>query len=91
MNSAYAGSEVIKISPRVLEGDTCYHKNIVIENNEFELADERFLGAAFVENLKFVNNTFHLNKELTSHGSIGENGITLKNCKGAVIEKVKEI
>ena len=91
INSAYAGEEVIKMSPRVLEGDACYHKNIVIENNEFELADERFLSAAFVENLKFVNNTFHLNDKLTSHGKIGENGITLKNCKGAVIEKVKEI
>ena len=39
-NSAYAGGCAIVINPHVLEGDTPYHRNIIIEDNEDNMSSD---------------------------------------------------
>ncbi len=86
-NSAYASGAVIAINPHVLEGTAPYHRNIIIENNEFELHEERFLIAKFVENLVFRNNRFIRNSSLPSHAKVGEKGYLIDStCVNAVVE-----
>ncbi|MBO5417337.1 MAG: right-handed parallel beta-helix repeat-containing protein [Clostridia bacterium] len=88
-NAAYAGGAAIQIDPHVLSGKTPYHRNIVIEDNEFEMHEERFLYARFVEGLVFRNNTFIENPELPAQDKIGENGIDVDDtCVNCVIEDV---
>lgn len=90
-NSAYAGGYAIVIDPHVLEGDTPYHRNIIIEDNEFEMHEERFLIAKFVKNLVFRNNRFIKNENLPSHQKFNENGIIVTDsCVDVIVEDVKK-
>ena len=57
-NSAYAGETAISISPHIEDRNAVYHRNIIIEDNTFEMHEERFLYAANVENLIFRNNRY---------------------------------
>ena len=86
-NSAYAGGTAILINPHVLRGNRQYHKNITIVENEFEMREERFIDASFVENLVFKNNTYKRNGSLPSHPKPSDNGIRLTNCVGADVEE----
>ncbi len=89
-NAAYTGGAVIQIAPHVLSGNTPYHKNIIIEDNEFELHEERFLYARYTENLVFRNNRYIKNTNLPAQEKIGENGFDVdETCKNVIIENVK--
>ena len=91
-NAAYAGEVAISISPHICDKEAVYHKNIVIEENFFEMHEERFLYAANVENLIFRNNRFRENLSLPAHGKLGNNGIETGNgCRNIAIEPVKKI
>ncbi len=90
-NSAYTGGCAIIIDPHVLEGDTPYHKNIIIEDNVFEMHEERFLIAKHVENLVFKNNKFIKNELLPAHNKPNEKGIVIADsCVNSIIEDVKK-
>ena len=90
-NSAYAGGCAIVINPHVLEGNTPYHRNIIIEDNDFEQHEERLLIAEHVENLVFRNNRFIKNEALPSHQKPNEKGIVIdKSCVDAIVEDVKK-
>lgn len=85
-NAAYAGGPAISSSPNVKSGNRPYHKNIVIENNTFEMHEPRFLHAKHTENIVFRNNRFIQNDALPPHTKIGEDGIKLVNCPSSEIE-----
>ncbi len=90
-NSAYASGAAIVINPHVLEGNNTYHRNIVIEDNVFEMHEERFLRASFTKGLVFRNNRFIKNESLPSHEKVGENGIVIHDtCVDPIIEDVKK-
>ena len=90
-NSAYAGGSAIVIDPHVLEGNTPFHRNIIIEDNEFEMHEERFLIAKYTKNLVFRNNRFIRNESLPSHEVTGENGIIIhETCTDTLVELPKE-
>lgn len=90
-NSAYASGAAIVINPHVLEGNNTYHRNIVIEDNVFEMHEERFLRASFTKGLVFRNNRFIKNESLPSHEKVGENGIVIHDtCVDSIIEDVKK-
>ncbi len=89
-NSAYAGGSAIVINPHVLEGDTPFHRNIVIEDNVFEMHEERFLSASHIDGLVFKNNRFIKNESFPTHQKTGENGIAIhSSCVNTIIEDVK--
>ncbi len=89
-NSAYAGGSAICINPHVLEGTTPYHRNIIIEDNDFEMHEERFLIASFIKNLVFRNNRFIKNEDLPSHAKVGEKGYVIHpTCVDAIVEDPK--
>ena len=92
-NSAYCGGCVIAIAPSLDGKDTPYHKNITIEDNYFELADEdRFLTAKNVDGLIMRNNTFKKNDTLPSHPTGVPGGIRLADSvKNAEIEQPKRV
>jgi len=89
-NAAYTGGSVIRIDPRVREGEVPYHRNIRITGNDFTLHEPRFLEAFYTEGLVFKDNCYREDPALPTHEAI-ENGMTLKACPGAVIEKPKEL
>ena len=90
-NSSYTGGAAIAISPHIKGEAAPFHKNILIEDNIFELHEERFLSANYVENLTMRGNKFIKNPDFPSHSKIGENGISTKNCKNISIEPPEEI
>jgi len=91
-NSAYAGGPVIAITPNARQKETMYHKNFVIENNTFELHEERFIQGTNVENLVFRSNRFIKNSSLPSHEQVNAQGIWFdEHCKGLVIEQPVEV
>ncbi|MBO5069711.1 MAG: right-handed parallel beta-helix repeat-containing protein [Roseburia sp.] len=86
-NAAYAGGTAIRIVPHVVCGDTPYHRNITIEDNEFEMHEKRFLYARHVENLVFRNNRFIQNDSLPAHGEIGAEGLDVnETCRSVVVQ-----
>lgn len=90
-NSAYAGGCAIVIDPHVLEGNIPYHRNIIIEDNEFEQHEERLLIANYVKNLVFRNNKFIKNEALPSHAQPNAKGIVIADtCVDAIVEDVKK-
>lgn len=90
-NSAYTGGAAIIISPHIKGDAAPFHKNIKIEENTFELHEERFLSAQYAENLIMRNNKFIKNLAFPSHNKVGENGISLKNCKNISAELPEKI
>ena len=77
-NSAYAGGAAISVSPHIEDQDAVYHRNIIIEDNTFEMHEKRFLYAANVENLIFRKNHFLENPALpASTGCKKEGGSNL--------------
>ena len=88
-NSAYAGGAAISVSPHIEDRDAVYHRNIIIEDNTFEMHEERFLYAANVENLIFRKNHFLENPTLPAHGKLGTDGVQLgEGCRNIEIEPV---
>lgn len=88
-NSAYAGGASISVSPHIEDRDAVYHRNIIIEDNTFEMHEERFLYAANVENLIFRNNHFLENPALPAHGKLGTDGVLIgEGCRNIEIEPV---
>ncbi len=91
-NSAYTGGAAIYITPHVLRGKKPYHRNIVIEDNVFEMHEKRFIGAEYVENLVMRNNRFIRNEAFPAHEQVGENGISLSDtCVNACVEEPIEV
>ena len=87
-NAAYTGGPAIAVEPNLTPTTTAYHKGIVIEDNLFEMHEERFLLAMGVENLTFRNNRFVRNESLPAHPVVGEKGIQLGSvCKDLHIEQ----
>ena len=87
-NSAYAGGAAISVEPGNKGGKTPYHRNIIIEDNVFEMHEERFLSADNVEDLVFRGNRFLQNDKLPSHPKTGQNGIELGDtCPNAQVEQ----
>lgn len=91
-NAAYTGGPVIAVEPNLTPTASGYHKGVLIEDNMFELHEERFLLAAGIENLVFRNNRFVRNESLPMHPVVGEKGILLGSaCKNLNIEQPIEI
>jgi hypothetical protein len=89
INSAYAGGHIISVSPHINGKPTSYHKNTLIEDNYFELADDdRFLVAKNVKNLVMRNNRFKKNENLPSHKTGDESGIRVDE---TVTESILEL
>lgn len=88
-NAAYTGGPVIGITPNVKEGAAPYHKNIMIEDNDFTLAEKRFLWADHTENLVFRNNKYIEDPSLPKHGATGESGVGFSaSCVNCFAEEV---
>lgn len=88
-NSAYAGGAAISVSPHIEDQDAVYHRNIIIEDNTFEMHEKRFLYAANVENLIFRKNHFLENPALPAHGKLGTDGVLIgEGCRNIEIEPV---
>ncbi len=92
-NSAYAGGNVVFISPRVNipENAKDFHGKVVIENNCFTMHEKRLLTAFGVQELTFCNNTFCKDEALPSHPTENERGITISNCTNCRVDDPKEI
>lgn len=85
-NTAYTGGPAIAITPQVMEGEVPYHRNIVIENNRFELHEKRFLFASHVDGLVMRNNRFVENPSLPAHPAIGTEGVQAEHCSHLILE-----
>ena len=91
-NAAYAGGPVIAVEPNFAKAATTYHNGILIEDNLFELHEERFLWALGVENLVFRNNRYIRNENIPTHSVVGEKGILIgAGCKDLYIEQPMEL
>ncbi|MBQ4088180.1 MAG: right-handed parallel beta-helix repeat-containing protein [Clostridia bacterium] len=92
-NSAYAGGDVIFLSPRVNipENAKDFHGKITIENNRFTMHEKRLLTAIGARELTFIHNTFHKDDTLPSHPAENDAGIVVKNCSDCNIEHPKDI
>jgi len=89
-NAAFTGGPVLLIGPNTKSCKEPFSKNILIEDNLFEMNDERFLVVDHVENLVFRNNRFIQREDLPAHQKIGENGFAIgEHCKDVVIEEMK--
>lgn len=89
-NSAYTGGPAIVISPHITGQAEPFHKNIIIEENTFELHEERFLSANYADNVVMCNNVFLQNPDFPTHAKVGENGVTIQNCGKTEIELPKK-
>ncbi len=90
-NAAYTGGAAIVISPQIKEGAMPFHKNIIIEDNIFELHEERFLSAQYADGLIMRNNKFIKNSDLPAHKKVGENGISIYHCSNTDAEPPKQV
>lgn len=90
-NAAYTGGAAIVISPQIKEGAMPFHKNIIIEDNIFELHEERFLSAQYADGLIMRNNKFIKNSDLLAHKKVGENGISIYHCSNTDAEPPKQV
>lgn len=87
-NAAFTGGPVLLIAPNAPGCKEPYHRNVIIEDNEFELHEERFLNIDNVQNLVFRGNRFIQNDQLPAQRKIGENGFRIgEHCKNILIEE----
>lgn len=89
-NAAYTGGAAIEIDPHVRDEKAMYHRNIVIEDNVFEMHEERFLNGHNVSGLVFKNNRFIKNTSLPAHEKIGDKGIQIRNSEETELEDAVE-
>ncbi len=89
-NAAYTGGAAIEIDPHVRDEKAMYHRNIVIEENVFEMHEERFLNGHNVSGLVFKNNRFIRNTSLPAHEKIGDKGIQIRNSEKTELEDAVE-
>ena len=88
-NAAFTGGPVLLIAPKARTCKEPIYRNIIIEENEFELHEERFLKIDHVENLVFRSNRFIQNDNLPAQEKLGENGFVIgEHCKNIVIEAI---
>ena len=88
-NAAFTGGPVLLIAPNAPGCKEPFHRNVIIEDNEFELHEERFLNIDNMQNLVFRNNRFIQRDDLPAHKKIGENGFKVgEHCKDIVIEEL---
>ncbi|MFZ2656180.1 MAG: hypothetical protein WAX69_14710 [Victivallales bacterium] len=85
----YAGnSPAISILPEIEHPDAdagCFHQNITIEDNDFELHDTGMLVAKSVDGIRFINNRYRQSGAYPQHAT-KQKPVEFIACRNAVVE-----